>query len=125
MMILCNWLRRVFAQKTSSSGSTTGYRTTKEDFGIYPTQNRNLIFILRTTPHPCQDFRASEICRPLPPQHLTHTEPRAIASSHFGCIGKICWKMMLTILSNKLDFHGSFQSYQQSQRRFGQENLCG
>src|SRR5215813_10805736 len=61
MMTLCNWLRRVFAQKTSSLGSTTGYRTTKEGFGIYPTRNRSLIFILRTTPHPCQCFRASKI----------------------------------------------------------------
>src|SRR5215470_3516088 len=61
MMTLCNWLRRVFAQKTSSLGSTTGYRTTKEGFWIYPTQNRRSIFILRTMPHPCQGFRASEI----------------------------------------------------------------
>src|SRR5262249_651955 len=53
--------RRVFAQKTSSLGSTTGYRTTKEGFGIYPTQNGSLIFILRTTPHPCQRFRASKV----------------------------------------------------------------
>src|SRR5262245_53595253 len=60
-MTLCNWLRRVFVQKTSNLESTTAYRTTKEDFGIYPTRNRSLIFILRTTPHPCQCFRTSEI----------------------------------------------------------------
>src|SRR4029453_11248257 len=63
MMTLCNWLRRVFAQKTSNLESTTGYRTTKEGFGIYPTPNRSLIFILRTTPHPCRCCRATKIGR--------------------------------------------------------------
>src|SRR4030095_55032 len=74
MMTLCNWLRRVFAQKTSNLESITGYRTTKEGFGIYPTRNKSLIFILRTTPHRCRCCRASKTeGRRLPAQHLAHT----------------------------------------------------
>src|SRR5262249_50422251 len=100
MMTLCNWLGRVFPQRTSSLESTTGYRTTKEGFGIYPTRNKSLIFILRTTPHPCQCFRASKIGNGLlPPQLLAHTESGA--TSHFRCMGETCRKIAappLTVL---------------------------
>src|SRR5262249_15872602 len=91
MMTLSNWLRKVFAQKTSNLESTTEYRTTKEGFGIYPTRNKSLIFILRTTPHPFQCFRANKIrrfanrYRISPQERPSYCRP---PTPHFRCIGE-------------------------------------